>query len=239
MRRNPPLHKNGYPADGGRNNPLCGSFDQKTTLAFCVGENTHQRRLEAIQGRNCMSQCVSRGPLLSASAFRGRVSHNICRQKPVLLAPRPLLRHLKTAPLQTPPSRYLHSSAPTPITATFKPRVNMKEFPTPPSIESLQSQLSTLGISESLPVFPDSNPTTNPVDIYRCYISETLAPIAGVDVKLIYTSLEWTQSFEKGDLILAVPRLRLKGKKPDEFAKEWAEKVSSRTKIPLTFGWLL
>lgn len=111
----------------------------------------------------------------------------------------------------------------------------MKEFPTPPSIESLQSQLSSLGISEPLPVFPDSNPTTNPVDVYRCYIAETLAPIGGVDIKLIYTSLEWTQSFDKGDLILAIPRLRLKGKKPDEVAKEWAEKVSSKKIRSLLF----
>lgn len=103
----------------------------------------------------------------------------------------------------------------------------MNGFPTPPSIESLQEQLSSLGVSDSLPVFPYSNPTTNPVDIFRCYISETLAGISGVDSKLIYDALEWTQSFEKGDLILAIPRLRLKGQKPDVIAKEWAEKVGT------------
>ncbi|KAH0612443.1 uncharacterized protein H6S33_010495 [Morchella sextelata] len=101
----------------------------------------------------------------------------------------------------------------------------MKDFPTPPSIESLQEQLSSLGVfSGSFPAFPYSNPTTNPVDIFRCYISDTLAGISGVDSKLIYDALEWTQSFEKGDLILAIPRLRLKGQKPDAIAKEWAEK---------------
>lgn len=96
----------------------------------------------------------------------------------------------------------------------------------PPSVESLQVLLASLGIADPLQTLPESNPTTNPVDIFRLFIAKTLAPIGGVGVELIYSSLEWTQSFEKGDLILAIPRLRLKGRKPDEIAKEWAEKVS-------------
>lgn len=101
----------------------------------------------------------------------------------------------------------------------------------PPSIESLQLLLSSLGISDPLQTFPDSNPTTNPVDVFRSFIATTLGPIGGVHSQLIYSSLEWTQSFEKGDLILAIPRLRIKGKKPDLIAKEWAEKVSSNIYI--------
>lgn len=121
-------------------------------------------------------------------------------------------------------------------TTTPQQRANMasestktpKEFPTPPSIEPLQEQLSSLGIADPLSVFPDSNPTTNPIDVYRCYIAHVLAPITGVDLALVYPALEWTQSFEKGDLILAAPRLRIKGRKPDELAKEWAEKVRTQ-----------
>lgn len=100
-----------------------------------------------------------------------------------------------------------------------------KEFPAPPSIESLQEFLSTLKITDPLPIYPGAKPTSNPVDIFRTYIANTLAPIAGVDIDLIYPALEWTQSFDKGDLIMAVPRLRIKGRKPDELANEWAEKV--------------
>ncbi|KAI5804586.1 hypothetical protein EDC01DRAFT_610726 [Geopyxis carbonaria] len=100
----------------------------------------------------------------------------------------------------------------------------MKEFPTPPSIESLQEQLKALKVEESLNVYPNSNPTSNPVDIYRCYVAEALAKVSGVDIDLVYPALEWTQTFDKGDLILAVPRLRIKGKKPDDLAQEWAEK---------------
>ncbi|PUU73567.1 tRNA synthetases class I (R)-domain-containing protein [Tuber borchii] len=100
----------------------------------------------------------------------------------------------------------------------------VKGVPPAPSIESLNEQLSNFGISEPLTLFPDSNPTTNPIDVYRCYIADVLAPITGVDIKLVYPALEWTQNLEKGDLILAAPRLRIPGKNPSELTKEWAEK---------------
>ncbi|TGZ84166.1 arginyl-tRNA synthetase [Ascodesmis nigricans] len=100
----------------------------------------------------------------------------------------------------------------------------VKEFPAPPSIDELQAQLKSLNVTDPLPVFPGSNPTSNPVDVFRCYIAEELAKISGVDIELVYPALEWTQSMDKGDLILAVPRLRIKGKKPDELAQEWADK---------------
>jgi arginyl-tRNA synthetase len=98
-----------------------------------------------------------------------------------------------------------------------------KEFPAPPSLESLHAQLQALNINDEVPVFPDSNPTSNPVDIFRCVIAHQLAPITGVDIKLVYPALEWTQTLDKGDLILAVPRLRVKGN-PAELGKQWIEK---------------
>ena len=101
----------------------------------------------------------------------------------------------------------------------------IKGAPPTPSIELLNQQLNNFGISEPLPLFPDSNPTANPVDVYRCYIAHALAPITGVDLNLVYPALEWTLSLDKGDLILAAPRLRIPGKNPSELTKEWAEKV--------------
>ena len=100
-----------------------------------------------------------------------------------------------------------------------------KEFPPIPSLESLHERLKSLSVTEEIPVFPESNPSTNPVDIYRCIIAHHLAPITGVDINLVYPALEWTQTLDKGDLVVAAPRLRIKGRKPDELATEWAEKV--------------
>ena len=67
--------------------------------------------------------------------------------------------------------------------------------------------------------------TINPVDGYRTHISEALAPITGVSAEDIYSKLQWTQTQDKGDLTLAVPALRIKGKKPNEQAAEWGGKV--------------
>lgn len=65
----------------------------------------------------------------------------------------------------------------------------------------------------------------NPVDTYRKHLGEALAPIAGVAATEISSKIQWTQTQDKGDLMLPVPALRIKGKKPNDLAAEWAEKV--------------
>lgn len=75
--------------------------------------------------------------------------------------------------------------------------------------------------------YPKSYPTLNPVDIYREHIAEQLASITGVGAPEIFTKLQWTQTQDKGDLMLPVPALRIKGKKPNELATDWAEKVGT------------
>ncbi|MCJ1265482.1 hypothetical protein MMC22_005361 [Lobaria immixta] len=65
---------------------------------------------------------------------------------------------------------------------------------------------------------------SNPIDFYRSEISKLLAPITGKPPNEIYERLAWTQTFDKGDLGLPVPSLRVQGKKPAELATEWSEK---------------
>ena len=65
----------------------------------------------------------------------------------------------------------------------------------------------------------------NPVDVYRAHISKELAPLTGVDAIEIYPRLQWTQTLDKGDVVLPVPALRIKGKKPNDLAVELAEKA--------------
>ncbi|EMT64258.1 Arginyl-tRNA synthetase, cytoplasmic [Fusarium odoratissimum] len=85
---------------------------------------------------------------------------------------------------------------------------------------ALADQLQQLGL-DNIESFPGCHPDTNPVDIYRSHITSLLAPITGVDPKIIYPAIQWTQTLDKGDAILAVPALRVKGKKPQELAEEW------------------
>ena len=64
----------------------------------------------------------------------------------------------------------------------------------------------------------------NPVNLYREKISQALAPIVGKPESEVYDRLAWTQTLDKGDLGLAVPSLRVQGKKPTDLATEWAER---------------
>ncbi|KAF5007232.1 hypothetical protein FDECE_6426 [Fusarium decemcellulare] len=88
---------------------------------------------------------------------------------------------------------------------------------------ALAGQLQKLGI-DKVESYPNCHPDTNPVDIYRSHITGILHEITGVDPKIIYPAIQWTQTLDKGDAILAVPALRVKGKKPQELAEEWVSK---------------
>jgi len=102
--------------------------------------------------------------------------------------------------------------------------MDAKEISHTQSVDELSATLKAVGIPE-VPQAPNTYPALNPVDIYRSHISELLAPLAGVDPKIVFNSLQWTNTLDKGDLVLAVPALRLKGKKPPEVAVELSQKV--------------
>ncbi|KAB8273832.1 hypothetical protein BDV30DRAFT_210121 [Aspergillus minisclerotigenes] len=72
--------------------------------------------------------------------------------------------------------------------------------------------------------FPNSFPSLNPVDIYREHIAEKLGAATGIDSEKIYTRLQWSSTLDKGDLLLPVPALGIKGKKPQELCEELAQK---------------
>ncbi|KAF2431567.1 arginyl-tRNA synthetase [Tothia fuscella] len=90
-------------------------------------------------------------------------------------------------------------------------------------MDELLTTLKTIGLSE-VPQAPDTYPAINPVDIYRSHITELLSPIAGVDSKIVYSALQFTNVLDKGDLVLAIGALRIKGRKPPELAEELSGK---------------
>ncbi|KAI8368287.1 uncharacterized protein BYT42DRAFT_539504 [Radiomyces spectabilis] len=77
---------------------------------------------------------------------------------------------------------------------------------------------------DAIPEIPNtvSNPSGNPMDVFRNLIAVQLAQLAKVDAALIYDALDLPRSLEHGDLAVAIPRLRLKGN-PVAIAKELAE----------------
>ncbi|KAK4540121.1 hypothetical protein LTR36_009786 [Oleoguttula mirabilis] len=92
-------------------------------------------------------------------------------------------------------------------------------------MDQITSELQKLGVSQ-IPTFSGVHlyPQHNAVDVYRAYIIEQIHQITGAEPAIINNAVAWTQDLKHGDLVLPVPALRLKGKKPDELAQEIAEK---------------
>lgn len=76
-----------------------------------------------------------------------------------------------------------------------------------------------------IPKYPSAYPAVNPVDIYRCFITKALEETTGLAPEVIYPALQWQNNLTYGDLVLAIPRLRVNGVPPAQLAKEWAAKV--------------
>ena len=99
-------------------------------------------------------------------------------------------------------------------------------------MDTLLKKVEGLSLEAIEKKYPNCHPEINPFDLYRAHLADVLAEVTGVDTKIIYPQLSWTASLDKGDIVLATPALRIKGKKPDELAKEWTEKVD---KLSLPF----
>ena len=75
--------------------------------------------------------------------------------------------------------------------------------------------------------FPNFYPQHNPIDFYRAHVAILLAKTTGVDPQIVYQAVQWTQTLDNGDLVIASPALRIKGAKPQELAEKWAKEVSN------------
>lgn len=90
------------------------------------------------------------------------------------------------------------------------------------SVGGLEALLNRLGLSsiqailEDLSLPPDNGRIlSRPFDIYRVYLAHILTKLVlGCPPVLSYESFQSTGVLSNGDLVLPVPRLRLKGKPP-------------------------
>lgn len=92
------------------------------------------------------------------------------------------------------------------------------------SIVGLEALLEELGLASPIPSF-QSNPLERPVDIYRAYLAETASAVLETDRVLTYEAVQSTNIKDNSDLALVIPKLKLKGSKPKELAKECLIKV--------------
>lgn len=93
------------------------------------------------------------------------------------------------------------------------------------AIELLTKRAEGLTLNSITENYPNAHPESNPLDLYRAHLSNVLAEVSGVDRAIIYPVISWTQVLEKGDFVIAIPALRIKGTKPDVLGKEWEAKV--------------
>ncbi|KAK1241645.1 hypothetical protein MKX08_001619 [Trichoderma sp. CBMAI-0020] len=93
----------------------------------------------------------------------------------------------------------------------------------PTGIDQLTTLVNGLTLDSIAEKYPQAHPEINPLDLYRAHVSNVLAGISGVDSQIIYPAINWTTGLDKGDFVLAVPALRIKGQKPDALAIKWTE----------------
>jgi arginyl-tRNA synthetase len=105
--------------------------------------------------------------------------------------------------------------------------ITMASHTTPKTLalSNLQAYLEELGAPTPVPTFPSANPVHNPNDVYRLYIAAVLEKLIDCDRVLLYESLQRPSTLSKGDLVLVLPRLRLKGVKPSDLGVELASKA--------------
>jgi len=77
---------------------------------------------------------------------------------------------------------------------------------------------SASGVSQS--DYPAAYPDLNPLDHYRILVADRVATALEVDRNLVFSCTDRTTTLETGDLILAAPRLRLKGIPPSDLAEK-------------------
>ncbi|KAF4986065.1 hypothetical protein FDECE_16143 [Fusarium decemcellulare] len=89
--------------------------------------------------------------------------------------------------------------------------------------------------------YPAAFPSLNPLDRYRVAIANEVSSITGADAKLVFESLDRFSSLNKGgDLVLALPRLRIKNSSPAELARKVAAEFKTtedaRVEPPIAEG---
>jgi len=72
---------------------------------------------------------------------------------------------------------------------------------------------------------------SNPLDVVRTEVARELARLTGLDPAFLFTALDRSSSADKGDLILAVPRLRIKNSAGRETPPGLAVRLASEFQV--------
>jgi arginyl-tRNA synthetase len=91
------------------------------------------------------------------------------------------------------------------------------------SSDGLQALLRGVGVESPIPSFPLADIKNSPMGIYLSYLAEILVQLTECVPQVAYQSIQWPNDL--GDLVVVLPRLRLKDIDPKELAVELKKKV--------------
>lgn len=128
------------------------------------------------------------------------------------------------------PSLFFHKRAST-TPSPSAPTEAMTEAQTQ-ALDQLAAQIEGLSLDAVAEAYPTAFPRSNPLNFWRAHIANVLSKLSGVSTDIIFRAVSWTTGLDKGDFIVAVPALRVKGGKPDALAAEYASKVRTSSMQP-------
>jgi hypothetical protein len=91
------------------------------------------------------------------------------------------------------------------------------------SSDGLQTLLAEVGVESPVPPFPLADIQNSPMGIYLSYLAEILVQLTECVPQVAYGSIQWPNDL--GDLVVVLPRLRLKDVKPNDLAVELKKRV--------------
>lgn len=92
------------------------------------------------------------------------------------------------------------------------------------STQGLEALLVGVGAESPIPLFQAADVQNSPMGIYLSYLAGILVQLTECPPQIAYESIQWPN--EIGDLVVVVPRLRLKNVNANELAVDLKKRVS-------------
>lgn len=102
------------------------------------------------------------------------------------------------------------------------------------SSDGLQTLLGAVGVEGIIPSFPLADIQNSPMGIYLSYLAEILVQLTECEPQIAYESIQWPN--EVGDLVVVLPRLRLKDANSQDLATELMERVGGHALFSSTMS---
>lgn len=90
--------------------------------------------------------------------------------------------------------------------------------------DGLHALLASVGETQPLPKYTCADIQNSAMDIFVSYLTEYLIQKTGCDEQVAYDSIQWPN--DVGDMVVVLPRLRLRDSQPEDLAAELAADVS-------------